>query len=344
MTNTATPPTDQSFPRPCDVTVIVAAWNRAALVTRTLDSIAAQTRLPQQVIVIDDASSDDTAAVTRAWIAQHDLPVTLLINPENKGVAETRNVGMRRATTRFAAFLDSDDVWLPHALDALITPLEHDAEALVCCADARVVGCSDGPATLFVNRLNLAADIIPAPCDLPGLFELVSPAELLLLTSIIPTCSAVFRLDAARSGGFMPDFRTGEDWLFWLRLAKRGRFLCRLEPVAEVLRHSANLTHSSRDALTAQEHLRAFLGLSSGALGIMLSVPQQRRVAAATAQKVGDWRYHLSREGLSTYWQGLASPEGRATGGRLAHLMADPKSAVRALLAKAKVGAYGVMR
>ncbi len=337
------------------MTVIVAAWNRAALVTRTLDSIAAQTRLPRQVFVIDDASADETAAVTRDWIARHDLPVTLLINPENKGVAETRNAGMRRATTRFAAFLDSDDVWLPHALDTLITPLERDDAAVVCCADARVVGGvgfgdgvgadgkgkgeGEGASTLFVNRLNLADDVIPPPCPSPGLFALASPADLLLLTSMIPTCSAAFRLDAARAAGFMPDFRTGEDWLFWLRLAGRGRFLCRLEPVAEVLRHAANLTHRSRDAFTAQEHLRALLGLQDGSLGIALTAPQQQRVLAATAHKVGDWRYHLSRQGFSAYWQGLASPEGRATGGRLAHMVADPKSAVRALLAKAVAGA-----
>lgn len=321
---------------PLDVTVIVAAWNRADLIARTLGSIAAQTRRPRQVFVVDDASSDSTADVVRDWIARHDLPVTLLINPENRGVAETRNAGMRQAETRFAAFLDSDDVWLPDALERMTLPLEQDADAIVSCADASVVGGSEPASTLFVNRLTLSSDVIPSRSGLPDVLELADPARLLLLTSIIPTCSAVFRLDAARSAGFMPDFRTGEDWLFWLRLAKRGRFLCLLEPVAQVLRHGANLTHPSRDAFTAREHLRALLALQDGSLGIVLTGPERQRVAEATREKIGHWRYHLSRLGLGAYWQGLACAEGRATGGRLRHLLADPRSAVRAVLAKTK--------
>lgn len=322
--------------QPLDVAVIVAAWNRAALITRTLDSIAAQTRLPRQVFVVDDASTDTMAEVVREWIACHDLPVTLLINPQNRGVAETRNSGLRAATTRFAAFLDSDDVWLPDALERLVTPLEQDPDAVVSCADASVVGGVDAASGLFVPRLTLPGDVIPARSGLPGVLELADPVRLLLLTSIIPTCSAVFRLDAARAAGFMPDFRTGEDWLFWLRLAKRGRFLCRLEPVAHVLRHAANLTHPSRNAFTAREHLRALLALGDGSLGIVLTGAERQRVAEAAREKVGHWRYHLSRTGLGAYWQGLACAEGRATGGRLRHLLADPRSLVRAVLAKAE--------
>jgi glycosyltransferase involved in cell wall biosynthesis len=321
---------------PLDVTVIVAAWNRATLITRTLDSISAQTRPPRAVIIIDDASTDNTVEVARQWIACHDLPVTLLINPENRGVAETRNSGLRRAKTRFAAFLDSDDVWLPDALEKLTTPLENDPEAVVCCADASVVSGDDmpasSPATLFVSRLNLPGDVVPT--DLPNLYELADPARLLLLTSIIPTCSAVFRLDTARAVGFMPNFRTGEDWLFWLRLAKHGRFLCRLEPVAHVLRHDSNLTHLSRNAFTAREHLRALLGLADGTLGVALTPSEQQSVTEAIAEKASHWRYHLSRQGIATYWQGLSCPEAQATGGRWRHLLADPRSLMRALLAQ----------
>ena len=329
--------------QPLDVTVVVAAWNRADLIARTLDSISAQTRLPRQVLVVDDASSDTTADVVGDWIARHDLPVTLLINAENLGVAETRNVGLRQATTRFAAFLDSDDVWLPDALERLVMPLEQDADAVVCCADASVVGGIDEgggdlASIFFVNRLTLPDDVIPARSGLPDVLELADPARLLLLTSIIPTCSAVFRLDVARAVDFMPDFRTGEDWLFWLRLAKRGRFLCRLEPVAHVLRHAANLTHPSRNAFTAREHLRALLALGNGSLGIVLNKAEQQRVAEATRVKVGHWRYHLSRLGFSAYWQGLACPEGRAIGGRLRHLAADPRGLVRAVFVKAGQG------
>lgn len=322
---------------PLDVTVIVAAWNRETLIARTLDSIAAQTRRPRQVFVVDDASRDGTAEAVRGWIAAHDLPVMLLVNPENRGVAETRNAGLRQAATRYAAFLDSDDIWLRDALERLVAPLEQDPDAVVSCADASVVGdVRGGPPVapdLFAPRLDRAREVIPARSGAAGQLELADPSDLLLLTSTIPTCSAVFRLDVAREAGFMPDFRSGEDWLFWLRLARRGRFLCQLAPVAHVLRHEANLTHHSRNAFTAREHLRALLALQDGSLGVVLNAAEQARVAAALAEKTRDWRYHLSRQGLRAYWQGLACAQGRATGGRLGHLLADPRSAVRAILA-----------
>jgi glycosyltransferase involved in cell wall biosynthesis len=328
---------EQPGSAPLDVTVIVAAWNRENLIARTLDSIAAQTRRPRQVFVIDDASRDNTAQAVEGWIAAHDLPVTLLVNPENRGVAETRNAGLRQAATRYAAFLDSDDIWLPDALERLTPPLEQDPHAAVSCADASVVGDDAGAQKvapdLFVPRLDLARDVIPARSGVPGQLELADPSDLLLLTSTIPTCSAVFRLDVAREAGFMPDFRSGEDWLFWLRLARRGRFLCQLAPVAHVLRHEANLTHHSRNAFTAREHLRALLALQDGSLGVVLTSAEQARVAAALAEKARDWRYHLSRQGSRAYWQGLDCAQGRATGGRLHHLLADPRSIVRAILA-----------
>ena len=121
--------------------MIVAAWNRADLIARTLDSIAVQTRRPRQVFVVDDASSDTTAAVVRDWIASpRSAGYAADQSAETAAFAETRNAGLRQAETRFAAFLDSDDVWLPDALERMTLPLEQDPDAVVSCADASVGG------------------------------------------------------------------------------------------------------------------------------------------------------------------------------------------------------------
>jgi len=89
--------------------VVVAAWNtRGSDRARRLDSISAQAAAARgRCSVVDDASSDTTADVVGDWIARHDLPVTLLINAENLGAAETRKRWSTAGDgTRFAAFLD----------------------------------------------------------------------------------------------------------------------------------------------------------------------------------------------------------------------------------------------
>ena len=80
---------------------------------------------------------------------------------------------------------------------------------------------------------------------------------------------------------------------------------------------------------------RAKLAALLGPRGVALipTAPEQQRIATAITEKAGHWRYHLSRQGLAAYWQGLACPEGLATGGRWRHLLADPRSLTRALLA-----------
>jgi glycosyltransferase involved in cell wall biosynthesis len=320
-----------SDPPVADVSVIVAAYNRAALIPRTLGSIAAQTLRPAAVIVVDDGSRDETSAVAESWQPPEGTTLQLIRHPHNQGVAETRNSGMRAARTKYLAFLDSDDCWHPGALARLVPPLERHEDAVLCCADAEVDGVVAGrPPTLLLPRL-APPDLAPVAGGDEGLMEFTDPVSLLLTTSMIPTCSAVFRRKDAFAAELMPDFRTGEDWLFWLRLAHRGRFLCRTEPIATVLRHAGNLTDQRHAAFTAREHLRALIALRDGTLGLELNPAHRARIVAAVEEKSAHWRYHLSRGGLRAYWRGLGSAEGSATGGRIAHLTADPRSLIRAM-------------
>jgi glycosyltransferase involved in cell wall biosynthesis len=94
------------------VSAIVPTHNRAATLHRALASVFGQTRPPDEVIVVDDASTDATAAVLR------DFPAARVVRLErNGGAAHARNEGIRHATGEFVAFLDSDDVWLSHKLE-----------------------------------------------------------------------------------------------------------------------------------------------------------------------------------------------------------------------------------
>src|SRR5215211_6644419 len=95
------------------ITVIVPARNRSVRLVPTMASVAAQRRRPAEVIVVDDASTDDTPDVAvrlGARVIRHD---------RNRGTAAARNTGVLAATQPWVALLDHDDEWLPGHLDAL---------------------------------------------------------------------------------------------------------------------------------------------------------------------------------------------------------------------------------
>src|SRR3546814_10118679 len=102
---------------------------------------------------------------------------------------------------------------------------------------------------------------------------------------MIPTCAAIFRRAAAESGGWMPNYRHGEDWIFWLKLTGHGAFVCQFADVATVHRQGDNLTGSAHDLHNAQMTLNAFLKLLDGDFGVALTGANRRRLDAAIAEK-----------------------------------------------------------
>jgi teichuronic acid biosynthesis glycosyltransferase TuaG len=99
------------------VSVIMPAFNCAGFVAESIGSVIAQTYRSWELLVVDDASSDNTPLVARS-IAAKEPRVRVMSLAENGGVANARNVGMENACGQYLAFLDSDDLWLPKKLEA----------------------------------------------------------------------------------------------------------------------------------------------------------------------------------------------------------------------------------
>ena len=96
-----------------DVSVVVPTRNRSALLALTLHSVFRQQDVDLEVIVVDDASADDTAAVLRT-IA--DPRLRLIRHETSQGVSAARNRGAAQARGEWIAFLDDDDLWAPAKL------------------------------------------------------------------------------------------------------------------------------------------------------------------------------------------------------------------------------------
>jgi len=112
------------------ISVVIPTYNRAELVLRALRSVLAQTRPAEQVIVVDDGSTDDTGPLVRIQFGSVDY-----LAQENRGVSAARNRGIEVATGEWIALLDSDDEWLPEKLERQMACLEQEPDYRVCHTD-----------------------------------------------------------------------------------------------------------------------------------------------------------------------------------------------------------------
>lgn len=109
------------------ISVVVPAFNRSATLLRALQSIARQTHPPDEIIVVDDGSIDDT----RQMLASR-FPQAIYLYQPNQGVSSARNLGIRSARGEWIALLDSDDEWLPGKLNLQLALLGSLPDYLIC--------------------------------------------------------------------------------------------------------------------------------------------------------------------------------------------------------------------
>jgi glycosyltransferase involved in cell wall biosynthesis len=198
------------------VSVIIPAYNRERLLPRALNSVNAQEELrPLEVIVVDDASSDDSAAVAER------LGARVLRRTVNGGAAAARNDGLRAARGDWVTMLDSDDEWLPGFLRTL-WPRRGDwsfvGGAMVQCASL------DGPV-----RYHGPASRTPVHLDSPaGLY----PENVVAASGVLAD-----RRLALEVGGYSTDLRYAEDLDLWIRLIERRPALLVPDAVARWWKH-----------------------------------------------------------------------------------------------------------
>lgn len=110
------------------VSVVIPTYNRARMVTRAVASVLYQTFQDFELIVVDDASDDNTPD-----LLSHFGPlITLIRHPRNLGVSAARNTGVKASCAPLVAFLDSDDYWLPGKLEAQVSFLRENPGAMAC--------------------------------------------------------------------------------------------------------------------------------------------------------------------------------------------------------------------
>jgi glycosyltransferase involved in cell wall biosynthesis len=194
------------------VSVIVPAYNCAAYLPRAIDSVLAQTYPADrfEILVIDDGSSDDSAAIAAAYV-ERDRRVQLL-RQANAGPAAARNRGIFAARGKLVAFLDADDTWEPTKLAEQAALFARDPELGLVHCSVRFVDPNGDPVDGWVRRTR------PARGDI--LLDFI--CDFFLITSAV----MVPRRCLDEVGHFDETLRVGEDNELFLRLLARYRVDC----------------------------------------------------------------------------------------------------------------------
>jgi glycosyltransferase involved in cell wall biosynthesis len=246
------------------VSVVIPTYNRAALLAQAIDSVLAQTFADYEVIVVDDGSTDRTAAVVEAVA---DRRVSLISLPHSGLPARVRNAGIKRARGRYIAFLDSDDLWDPSKLDEQLAALAARPDCRWCHTGGRCIDEAGAPHPRW---------------PMPRLASEGWIAEPLLRRRAGVNSSSVL-VDGALLrdvGGFDETFVWGEDYDLWVRLALRSPIACVRDPRVQRRIHAIQFVGSGWE----QPVLRT-LGKTAR------SAPtwRLRALSAREALKVGAW-------------------------------------------------------
>ena len=196
------------------VSVVIPTHNRAGLVVRAIRSVLDQTMADLELIIVDDASTDGTAAI----VAQvNDARLQFVRLAENGRQSRAMNEGVRRARAEWVAFLDDDDEWLPHKLSAQLARLAEvpNASAVYCRCNVQT---SEGLRTAISRPTLPEGDITDA---------------LLSRRMLITPSGYMVRRDALiEAGGFDEALFASQDMDLWLRLCQAGhRFAIVPEPL-----------------------------------------------------------------------------------------------------------------
>lgn len=183
------------------VSVIMPCYNMASYVSDSIKSVIAQTYPHWELLIVDDASSDETVNIIKSY-AQADSRIKLAIKKQNSGISDTRNQCIQMAQGQFLAFLDADDIWHPEKLEKQLSFML-----------AKNIGFTYST----YDWIDEDGKIMNKFINTIGNLDYKT-----YLRNTIIGCSTVMVNKAITGDVFVPKFRTSEDTATWLDILRKG--------------------------------------------------------------------------------------------------------------------------
>lgn len=285
------------------VSVVMANYRCAAYLPAAIRSLKAQTLADWELIVVDDASPDDSVAVARK-AAEGDPRIRVLVQPQNRGPAAARNRGLDEARGEWVAIFDSDDLMSPDRLERLVAAGRETGAAIV--ADNLLMFSDAGAQPFLKGRLAETAQWV-------DLAAFIDTNTLFSRTPDLGYLKPLMRRDLIGADRYDEGLRIGEDYdLFARLLARAGRFWLMPTPLYQYRRHASSIS---------QKMSAADLSALLEANGRFAKAQASRGAGVRRALE----RRRLSLESLLVYDAVIAELKSRATVRGLARALAHPR-------------------
>lgn len=227
------------------VGIVIPAFNAERFLLATLESVRDQDHRNLLCCVVDDGSTDATAAIAAEFCTTDERFSTVSI--PNSGQSTANNLGFDRLAdqVRYVCYLDSDDVLRADAMTQLISAAESNPNCLGAHGVARMIDAAGRPLTdeRFEEWGRGREDFGPNGLRRLGADEPTTFGCLALVDRMIPPAVAIIRTSVHRQvGGYDPDLVNWPDWEHFLRLARLGDFAFVEQVVVDYRRHDANLS------------------------------------------------------------------------------------------------------
>jgi glycosyltransferase involved in cell wall biosynthesis len=323
------------------VSVVIPAFNAAATLNATLDSVLAQTHPRVEVVVVDDGSTDETPAVLASYGDR-----LRAVRQRNGGLANARNAGWRLARGDYVAIMDADDVCAPERISVQLRALQRHPEAVLCSSaftafdHAGFVSAShgaryysairdapDGLRSLYGQEadLEIPAGAWPSlrePLRVPVHVGRVYPA--LAFGNFVHPPTAMVRRDALLAAGpFDESLRWNSDWEWFVRVSRLGPFVYAERPLLDYRLSRTQMSATPTDGGFALDMVAA--GHKIWNADPALARTERARMRRCRRQFYIDAAYALSerRKGMAVRmlaqgaWNGAVGLEAARTGLRI---------------------------
>lgn len=281
------------------LSVVIPAYNADKFIVATLDSVAMQSRPPEQIIVIDDGSTDNTTTLVEQWSKDRGIVVDL-IRQRNQGVPVARNRGITASTGNWIALLDADDLFLPNHLSEMERAIKSQPDIIAAFGDGVLFGRSGNESAPFSRKKALSA---ASASNIDGIYLLEEKLYQSLLPGlyIMPCCFIFKRAPVVEMGMFDETLRYIEDRDFMLRLSKKGKFAFVDTVTARARMHESNITHPKNTTRNTYFVLRVLEKALAHATEFDLSEEEIRLTKIELRRAGSQLLYSASMDGLRSY-------------------------------------------
>lgn len=210
------------------VSAVITAHNNEAFIAEAIKSILDQSRAVDEIVLVDDGSTDSTRRIAAAFAEQG----IKFIQQHNQGAGAARNKGIRETSGEFIAFLDADDIWLEDKTRLQVQYLmEHPDAALI---------------SGFARWWNVAKNTVRISGKVPTSMNTLRREILVHNVLGNPSMVMVRRSALEEAGLFSETIRWGQDWELWQRLVERFEASVIPQPLTVYRWHKDNLSHVRR--------------------------------------------------------------------------------------------------